>query len=68
MSPSGKRSLFTDKVCRLCATAGDKLLPIFDSSGSKVDLKIKECIPTLNVSKFIFYFIPNSFPSIRNPW
>lgn len=45
------RQLFKINVCRLCSNIRDKVLPIFDNAGSKVDMKIKECFPNLNVSR-----------------
>lgn len=55
IGPFEKKSLFQSNVCRLCSSIRDKLLPIFDNSGSKVDIKIKECLPSLDVS-YTFYF------------
>ncbi|XP_073991992.1 uncharacterized protein isoform X1 [Rhodnius prolixus] len=49
IGPFEKKSLFQSNVCRLCSSIRDKLLPIFDNSGSKVDIKIKECLPSLDV-------------------
>lgn len=45
------RQLFKLNVCRLCSQIRDKVLPIFDNAGSKVDVKIKECFPHLNIRK-----------------
>ncbi|CAH1406070.1 unnamed protein product [Nezara viridula] len=48
---SQDKQLFKLNVCRLCSLIRDKLLPIFDNSGSKVDLKIKQCFPELEIKK-----------------
>ncbi|KAF6213349.1 hypothetical protein GE061_011068 [Apolygus lucorum] len=45
-----RRSYFDFNVCRLCSFAKDKILPIFDTSGSKFDAKIKECLPNMKIA------------------